>query len=253
MEDNIPNIHLVSFADGVFKNRAKGFINEAEKMDVFNSINVFTFDDLDVNYKNNHREFIYSNPRGFGYWIWKPQIVLQQLELIQENDILVYMDVGFELNHTGRYRFLEYVQLTLAHKYKMLSFSNTHTEYRWNKMDLALRLEIQANSSLLFTSQLAAGFFMFQKNLQNIDLLSQWAGLAVADNYHYSDDSASLVANHPMFIEHRHDASIFSLLRKLRGTEVTHYEVQKYTHFDNVKTLLPAWALRKGRNSKLDY
>jgi hypothetical protein len=40
MEDNIPNIHLVSFADGVFKNRAKGFINEVEKMDVFNSINV---------------------------------------------------------------------------------------------------------------------------------------------------------------------------------------------------------------------
>jgi hypothetical protein len=40
MEDNTPNIHLVLFADGVFKNRAKGFINEAEKMDVFNSINV---------------------------------------------------------------------------------------------------------------------------------------------------------------------------------------------------------------------
>jgi hypothetical protein len=69
MEDNIPNIHLVSFADGAFKNRAKGFINEAEKMDVFNSINVFTFDDLDVNYKNNHREFINNNPRGVGYWI----------------------------------------------------------------------------------------------------------------------------------------------------------------------------------------
>jgi hypothetical protein len=61
------------------------------------------------------------------------------------------MDVGFELNHTGRYRFLEYAQLTLAHQYKMLSFSNTHTEDRWNKMDLALRLEIQANSSLLLS------------------------------------------------------------------------------------------------------
>jgi hypothetical protein len=245
MEIAIPNVHLVSFADGQFKDRAEGFVDEAEKMDIFRSIKVFTFNDLDIDYQNKHREFI-------GYWIWKPQIVLQQLALIKETDILVYMDVGFELNLAGRYRFLEYIQLTLKHEYKMLAFGNTHTEYRWNKMDLALELGILPNSSLMLTSQLAAGFFMFQKSLQNIDLLKKWAGLAVADNYHYSDDSDSLVANHPMFIEHRHDASIFSLLRKLRGTEVTHYEVQKYSHFDNIKTLLPLRASRKGRNNKSD-
>jgi hypothetical protein len=245
MEKNIPDVHLVSFADGHFKNRRNGFIDEAEKMDIFSSINVFTFDKLDLDYQSAHHEFIYANPKGFGYWIWKPQIIMQQLAQIPENDILVYMDAGFELNPVGKYRFCEYIKLTLNHKYNMLSFCNTHAEYRWSKTDLAVKLQIEPDSSFILTSQLAAGFFMFQKNTSNVALIRQWVELAVADNYHYSDDSVSQTPNHPMFVEHRHDASIFSLLRKLRGTEITHYEVQNYRYFEQIKAHLPAWASRK--------
>lgn len=239
--------HLVSFADGAFVKRANDFEVEADNTGLFDSIKVFNFAGLERDYRINHERFIRNNPRGFGYWIWKPQSILQTLSAASVGDIIVYMDVGFELNATAIYRMKEYFNLMMASKYKMLSFSNTHTEYRWTKMDLASRLGLTTSSPHLLTTQLAAGFIIFQYTQENAQLIKQWRDLAIEKNYHYSSDATSLEANHPEFIEHRHDASIFSLLRKQRGTEITHYEVQAYNHFEVIKTNLPAWASRKGR------
>lgn len=239
--------HLVSFADGAFVERGQGFIDEATNLGLFDTIRVYDFDSLETEWKNQHRDFVYKNKRGFGYWIWKPQCVLQRLEEIEENELLVYMDVGFEINAQAAYRFKEYFQLTLEHENKMLSFSNTHTEYRWTKADLFECLGLSTCSKHALTTQLAAGFFVLQNTLENRLLIQKWRDVAILSNYHYSNDELSHAVNHKQFVEHRHDASIFSLLRKLRGTEVCHYEVQSYNHFETIKSNLPAWASRKGR------
>jgi len=127
----------------------------------------------------------------------------------------------------------------------MLSFRNVHKECTWTKMDLAKRLGVENSPSVMCTSQLAGGFIVLGKTESNIELLRQWERLAVESNYRYSDDSASIVANHPSFVAHRHGQSISSLLRKIRGTEVTHYEVQAYSDsFARKKQSLPAWATR---------
>jgi predicted NACHT family NTPase len=243
----VNSIHLVSFADGAFKNRKTSFIQEAEGFGLFDSVTVYDSQSIEKKYWEQHAPFINSNKRGFGYWIWKPQVVLQRSSELADNDIIVYMDVGFELNRNGLDRFKDYIDLTLSHPTKMLSFSNTHTEQRWNKRDLSAYLNIPADDGKLKTTQLAAGLFVFQNTENNRELIERWRDISVLDNYHFSDDSDSILTNHSTFIEHRHDASIFSLLRKLRGTEVTHYEVQAYGHFNNIKECLPAWASRKGR------
>lgn len=241
----LPQIHLVSFADGPFKGRTSSFENEAKAMDLFSSITIGDASKLEHNYLLQHCDFLDKNARGFGYWIWKPQITLQVMNQHTDGDIIVYMDVGFELNPKGKYRFIEYVELAISNPYQQLSFSNTHTEYRWTKQDLAYRLGLMSNSPEMLTTQLAAGFFILVNNEKNRNLVSQWRDLAVEDKYHFSDDSPSKASNHIEFIEHRHDASIFSLLRKINGTFITHYEVQKYPHFDSIKNQLPAWASRK--------
>ncbi|WP_269520967.1 hypothetical protein [Alteromonas sp. BMJM2] len=241
------DIHLVSFADGAFKDRGEEFAKEAVDTNFFDTVSVYHLNDLEIDFLESHRDFMTTNSKGFGYWIWKPQVVLQVAQKSSPEDIIVYMDAGFELNHMAALRFRDYIDLTLAHDSKMLSFSNTHTEYLWTKRDLAIRLGIDFESSLLKTTQLAAGFFLMQNTQENFELLKKWKDIAVEDNYHFSDDSPSSLDEHPLFKEHRHDASIFSLLRKLGRSEVTHYEVQAYPHFNTLKSQLPAWASRKGR------
>lgn len=237
-------VKLVSFAEGPFAPRKAGFLREALKLGNFDEVKVFDYEGLAEDFRERHRNFVYSNSRGFGYWIWKPQVILEVLECSGADDFVIYMDSGFTLNSNGIHRFLEYLELTLDSEWKMLSFQNIHTEYKWTKMDLAKRLGVHECVSIMKTSQLASGFVVMMATPENKQLVADWAKIAVEEEYHYSDDSPSLEENHPFFVEHRHDASIFSLLRKIRGTAVTHYEVQSYPHFQRQKLRLPAWATR---------
>ena len=242
------NVDLVSFADGAYTNRKSGFHKEATEMELFRSIDIFDRHSLEPEYFQKHAQFMLSRKRGFGYWIWKSQVVRQKLATMNENDVLVYLDVGFELNPRGRYRLMEYIEMAQDSSYKSLGFSNTHTEYCRTKMDLAVRLGLDSKSMYMRTTQLTSGFFILVKNNNNSDLVKTWSELAVEQNYHFSDDTPSLTENHENYIEHRHDQSIFSLLRKIGGCEVTHYEVQNYPHFEQMKDTLPLHASRQGRD-----
>lgn len=237
-------VHLVSFADGPFRARREPFIKQALSMDIFASVQVFDESLLDKNWRSKHVHFLKNNTRGFGYWIWKPQVLLQVFENCSEGDFVVYMDAGFTLNPAGRPRFQDYLAMASSHPTRRLGFSNTHTEYRWTKADLARRLNVEHDPQVMFTTQIAAGLVVLANCADNIDLVREWAALAVEENYHYSDDSPSSTENHMDFFEHRHDASIFSLLRKIRGTALTHYEVQNYPQFESLKATLPFWATR---------
>ena len=236
---------LVSFADGKFADRRMQFEKEAQQMALFDQIRIYDGGSLPASFRAKHGRFMRSRRRGFGYWIWKPLIIHEILAASSMNDLVVYLDVGFTLNTAGRDRFREYIEIAAESRHGMLSFQNVHTEYKWTKMDLAKRLGVECSSSVMCTSQLTSGFFVLAKTRSNLELLAEWQHLAVESDYRYSDDFPSAADNHPEFIEHRHDQSISSLLRKMRGTEITHYEVQAYAnHFTKNKPKLPAWATR---------
>ena len=238
-------VHLCAFADGPFVSRKKQFLAEAEKLNIFHNILFFDRSMLSSIFIEQHNHFMHSQLRGFGYWIWKPHVIELALEAAMPGDVIVYLDAGFTLNDSGRDRFVEYIDITLDNSDRMLSFQNTHTEYRWTKADLAQRLGVLKSPCVMSTSQLSSGFILLGKTASNCDLVQEWKEIAVERNYHYSDDTPSETRNHPEFIEHRHDQSISSLLRKVRGTAITYYEVQSYAkHFDILKPRLPAWATR---------
>ena len=129
-------------------------------MNVLDWVKVFRLVDLDPGFVSAPEASIYRNKRGFGYWIWKPQVVLETMKLAESNDLIVYMDVGFELNPAGRNRFVEYLKMAARGPHKQLAFSNTHTEYRWTKQDLACRLDLANDSLPMLSTQLASGFFI---------------------------------------------------------------------------------------------
>lgn len=240
--------HLVSFADGHFARRKQSFRNLAYESGFFDSVSVYDFDSLPETFRTAHGEYMKSNRRGFGFWIWKPIVILEALLGAENCDCVVYLDAGFTINPNGLERFQEYLDIARESRYKMLSFQNTHTEAHWTKQDCAQRLGVESSSRHMKTSQLGSGFLILQNTKSNLDLLREWSSVATERNYHYSNDAPSDLVNHSKFQEHRHDQSISSLLRKLRGTEITHYEVQAYKgSFEAISNQLPAWATRKKR------
>ncbi|MDA0079651.1 hypothetical protein [Brachyspira hyodysenteriae] len=102
--------------------------------------------------------------RGFGYWCWKPFIVLKTLESMNDNDILVYADVGCHFNKEGIDRFYEYLDLVINNSRLCFKLDLDSLEKKWTKSDLFNYFYVLNNQNITDTPQiLATYFFIFKK------------------------------------------------------------------------------------------
>ena len=107
-------------------------------------------------------------------------------------------------------------------------------EYVWNKMDLIDNLDMN-HDAYLNTRQRQAGSIMILNNKKTRELIDNWYTLS--SQYHFIDDTPSIIKNISGFKEHRHDQSIYSLLTK------------KYNIYSNVDMVefLNLWCLKHSR------
>jgi hypothetical protein len=201
-----------------YHNNVDRICKEAGAFNIFNNIVGLKDDYLknDANFWDMHHKFIENNLRGYGHWLWKPYIVKKQLELMNDNDILVYADSGCELNVNGLHRLIEYFNIVNAHECGLLSFQMKHLlEKAWTKMDTMAYLNA---SDLANTGQLMATSFVIRKCAHTVKLVNLW--YYISCNYHLIDDTPSQLPNDKSFREHRHDQSIWSILRKQLGATI---------------------------------
>jgi hypothetical protein len=216
---------------------------------------VITYTDLDLKkyfpeFWVQHKDFILKNFRGYGYWIWKPYIILDTLKKMKNDDILLYLDCGCELNNNGLKRFNDYIELVKTNNRMLFHLENKHFEWRWNKMDLVEYLGLKNNPEM-FKPQAESGMQFYKCCDENIKLLEEY--YKVSCNYNLIDDSLSKIPNHPNFIEHRHDQSVISLLFKKYGYFTIFDETWPETMIDDKKNY-PIWAIRTYNfESKIKY
>jgi hypothetical protein len=129
---------------------------------------------------------------------------------MKDNDVLVYLDIGCEIDIRKKDKILELIKKVDE---DLIIGSFTHNDKDWSKFDLVERLQI-INPSLLLTPQHQASCIMIKKCQKTIDLVNEWYQLSYENNYHFLDDTKSIKLNLIGFKEHRHDQSIFSLLTK---------------------------------------
>ena len=187
--------------------------NQAKQMNIFNEIIGITEKDLqnDNEFWSKHCNFINNNKRGYGYWLWKPYIIKKKLEKMDNDDILLYLDCGCELNYLAHNKFLEYIELVKTKK--ILGTKASSTDHNYTKMDLIKYFGMENNIELLKVKHMQAGALLILKCEKIINLFNEFYEIG-SSNYHYIDDSSSIEQNFKDFKEHRHDQSIFNLLVK---------------------------------------
>jgi hypothetical protein len=162
---------------------------------------------------SDHSQFITQNPKGYGYWLWKPYIIKKQLDTIQDNDILLYCDAGCEIDLKNT-NMIETMFDQVSRD--LIVGSEVGLEWgcerRWCKRDLYTYLNFEDHHPSLMTQQRQATAVCFLKCDKVVDLVNQW--YQIACKYHMIDDTPSLSQNLENFVEHRHDQAIFSLLTK---------------------------------------
>jgi hypothetical protein len=224
-----------------YHNAVKRICSEAVNIKVFTKVEGLTEKYLEGSgFTEKHGKFLKENKRGYGYWIWKPYIVMRTLEGMKDSDILVYADAGCMINTAGKDRMLDYIRMVSESKYGIQVFELPYIEKAWTKMDLIDYLDAK---DLKNTMQIQGSAFIIRKCEHTMKLISKW--YEVCCIYNLVNDSASIIKNDPSFREHRHDQSIFSILCKKYGAEIIKNETNFKPNWSVAGKKYPIWVIRK--------
>jgi hypothetical protein len=193
---------------------------------------------------DNYLEYAVKNPRGFGYWIWKPALLLRELELLQDEEGLAWIDCGCTLNLNGaeaRNTWLRYESEARSEHFKFFRLVN-HRHGAWTKSDAMDALD--PSREYFERSLYAATAFFLSNDATSRDFLREWLYYATIDGGQLVDDSSSCHEEAPNFIEHRHDQSIMSLILERMGYVGQADETYFPSSWNRAGRNYPIWATR---------
>lgn len=213
---------FLSFADSRMAYARQRIEKQAEKMNLFDEIRVWDESNLDEEFKQKWKDVLRTDVRGFGYWVWKPYIILKTLESMPEGGILLYLDVGCHLNPLARKRLLKYFATAYKDNLGVKAFpvniwnKKKSLERNWTKGDTFDYFTCREKDSITDTPQIEATHIIICKNNSSINFSREWYEIC-EKAFFLVNDSTSSSPNFPEFRENRHDQSIFSILFKLRN------------------------------------
>lgn len=156
---------FLSFADSRMSAALERLGRQAEALDFFDEITLFTEHDLSAEFTSRMGRYLTPSCRGFGYWSWKPWSIHHVLQEMEEGDRLLYLDAGCHINANGTDRFREYVNMLDRDSCGMLVFTNGQPEYKWTKGDIFRHFGVsQEDGHITHTQQIAGGHVFLKKN-----------------------------------------------------------------------------------------
>lgn len=229
-------ISFLSFGDSRLQNSLDRIRRQAEEFGVFDEINVLCEHDLPQDFKEKYADKLVLGSRGYGYWVWKPYLVLENLKRMQDGDVLLYCDCGSHINPNGHEVFNRYLDLARSSEPGILGFSLGHwfLEYQWTKSDLLDYFGALGNKDVILTPQIESNTIFIIKNNKSVEFVEKWYDAwKKDDDFNLINDSPSKIPNFTGFKEHRHDQSVFSILGKLNNIAVL--EIYGNTFLDHGK------------------
>ena len=149
---------FLSFADSRMAAALERLGRQAEALEFFDEITLFTEHDLSAEFTGRMGKYLTPSCRGFGYWSWKPWAIHHVLQDMQEGDRLLYLDAGCHININGAKRFWEYVDMLDRDSRGMLVFTNGQPEYKWTKGDILRHFGVSGEDvHVTHTQQIAGG------------------------------------------------------------------------------------------------
>jgi len=173
-----------------------------------NSFN-FSLNDIDPIFfeKNKH---ILNQPRGAGYWLWKPYIILKKLNECNYGDIIFYTDSGCVFISSPDPLF------NLLDEQDMIPFvidpEPRNKETLQTKRDCLILMDCDSEKYTQ-TYPIGASFMLLKKTNLTEKFFSDYLTYS-QDERCITDTPSTLGEEYSEFMNHRHDQSIYSLLCK---------------------------------------
>lgn len=199
-------LYAVTFADEHYAEMAKAHLWSAAHIGGADRVRCFTPADLDADFRERNADIL-RLPRGYGYWLWKPYIILKALDELNDGDFLMYADAGtFYVNRVQHM----VVQLNRDKRDIFLS-SSLLPNACFTKRDAFVRMACDEPAAYK-AHTVAAGYLLLRNTPFARAFVFRW--LAYAEDPQILTDAPSVggLPELPEFIENRHDQTVLSLL-----------------------------------------
>lgn len=210
---------FLSYGNDVFINAKERIKNQALEFG-FDQVNIFGPSDLSDEFKEKTKTAL-NNFKGGGYWIWKTYCLKKIMDEADLNDIIVYCDAGCSVNKNGKEKFDEYIKMLKSSDTPILSHEFLFSFYKncqYTKKDVFDFFNITKEHEIYNKRQLISTVIIMIKTEYTIKLINEYYDIAINNPNLFTD--TYITPNYPEFIDHRHDQSIFSILRYLRGSVI---------------------------------
>lgn len=228
------DVHLITFGSKEFTMSARVLEMNAALVSSFASVNVYGISDIDHDFILRNASLM-ANPRGHGYWIWKPYVILKRLLELPNDDVLCYMDSRYAMIGDLASR----MRTTFADSEKWIHVLKDHhfvpgsrfRESEWSKCDASVLMDVPIKGSDL---QAWAGFIAIRKCPEAVMFVSEW--LAYCQDPRIVSDDPDVTCecrgrgDQGKLVENRHDQTVLSLLLRKWGLPLEESDLSSIVH-----------------------
>jgi len=222
--DTLPaNLHIISYVSREFKNRYKSLEISFRNIPGLKHYKIYTEADISSKFIEKLGLNVWSAKKGGGYYAWKPWIINDYLQTLQDGDLLIYVDAGCINNlhrSASRNRLNKYLSMVqdqskcgmVRHELSGLLEGQYTNKYFWDYM--CSRYPGSSETTHYDTNQLLATILYMRK--------CDWVTNLITEALNILCDNPVVISD--IYTQegeiHRHDQSILSLLYKIRGGDL---------------------------------
>lgn len=238
IEADTKKVVLVTYSDENYTEYQQRLVSYAKISGLFDD--VFSYDrewleGTDFYLKNME---LLNEKRGGGYWLWKPYIILETMDKLEEGSIILYMDSGDLFDGDIR-KYLTSI------KDDVLLTKGAYKNKEWTKRDCFIKMGCDSKK-YHEAVQLEAGVIVATNTVRGKNFIDVWLSFCT-DRQIISDDKSKLKKEYKCFREHRHDQSILTNL-KVRYNIPSSNDIRKYVTCNVPLAIKSPTIISKGEN-----
>ncbi len=224
---------FINYADDNFKDKQEALNDYAIKTGQFDNIVPYGPESIYSYFSWKYKEIL-EQPRGGGYWLWKPYIILDVLNnKMKDGDLLLYLDSGDIF-----FGDMRNLMINVLRHYDIMLTIGHNKQKIYCKRDAFVLMGCDAEI-YWENMQIEAGMIMLKKTDKTISIINEWIEFCCNPKILTDIPNTCGKDNFPEFIDHRHDQAVLNNLKVkyklpesdiIRGYTQGNYDPKIHTH-----------------------
>ncbi len=198
---------FVTLANEKYKRQQDRLVSIAGQSKKVRKIKPWSFEDLKQTNFYQENKHILDQPRGCGYWLWKPYIILEQLNQPDPPDVVFYIDCGDIFNP----EVFNYAEHAFQTNNCCLLLNGSYAMRFWTKRDCFVLMGCDSEKYWNQT-MIEAGAEFWKNDGQAKTVLNEWLTCCKDERLLTDIDNTCGLPNLDNFQDHRHDQCILTNL-----------------------------------------